>query len=192
MSAILAMDVFTKYPDYDLPASLDSYHSTCFVHCEIVCRYGVPQMLRVDIGPEFKGELVRYCHCMGIRLCPIATQNPRANGMLERLVATFKAGVHKCMSSAPNGRWWEAFPDIVRGFRQLFSCGTGLSPFLLQFKQFLELAPDQGLLQDIEDNTDWDQLAGDIDDTLAYWQHIFEEVEERLLQNDRRMIIEHA
>ena len=82
------MDVFTKYLDYDLPASLDSYHSTCFVHREIVCHYGVPRMLHVDRGPEFKGELVQYCHCMGIRLYPIATQNPRANGMVERLVAT--------------------------------------------------------------------------------------------------------
>ena len=74
------MDVFTKYPDHDLPASLDSYHSTCFVHHEIVCHYGVLQMLRVNRGPEFKGELVWFCHRMGIRLSPIATQNPRAMG----------------------------------------------------------------------------------------------------------------
>ena len=166
------MDVFTKYPDYDLPFSLDSYHSTCFVHREIVCCSGVPQMLCVDRGPEFKGELLRYCHCMGIRLCPIATQNPRANGMVERLVATFKAGIRKCMSAAPEGRWWKAFPDIARGFRQLTSRGTGLSPFLLQFKQFLELTPDQRLLQDVEENTDWDQVARDVDNTLFYWQHI--------------------
>ena len=130
-------------------------------------------MLRVDRGPESKGELVLYCHRMGIKLCAITTQNPRANGMVERLVATFKAGVCKCMSAAPEGEWWEAFPDIARGFRQLPSHGTGFSPFLLQFKQFPELAPDQGLIQDVEENTDWDQLAGDVDDTLAYWQHVF-------------------
>ena len=81
--------------------------------------------------------------------------------------------VCKCMSAAPEGRWWEAFPDIARGFRQLPLRGTGLSPFLLQFKQFLELAPDQGPLQDVEENTDLDQAARDVDDTLAYWQHVF-------------------
>ena len=167
------MDVFTKYLDYDLPASLDSYHSTYFVHHAIVCHYGVPQMLRVGRGPEFEGELAQYCHFMGIRLCPIATQNPRANGMVERLVATFKAGIRKCMSAAPEGRWWSALPDVARGFRQLPSHGTGLSPFLLQFKQFPELAPDQGLLQDVKENTDWDQVASKIDDTLAYWQRVF-------------------
>ena len=91
-------------------------------------------MLRVNRGPEFKGELVWFCHRMGIRLSPIATQNPGASGMVERLVATFKAGISKCMSAAPEGRWWEALPDIARGFRQLPSRGTGLSPFLLQFK----------------------------------------------------------
>ena len=72
-AVILALDVFTKYPDYDLPPSLDSYHSTCFVHRDIVCRYGVPYMLRVDRGTEFRGELERYCRRMGIRHCPIAT-----------------------------------------------------------------------------------------------------------------------
>ena len=89
--------------------------------------------------------------------------------MVERLVATFKSGIRKCISAALEGRWWEAFPDIAGGFRQLPSRGTGLSLFFLQFKQFLELAPDQGLLQDVEENANRDQLARDVEDTLAYW-----------------------
>ena len=91
-------------------------------------------MLRVDRGTEFKGELVKYCKRMGIRLCPISTMNPRANGMVERLVASFKAGVRRCLAAAPEGRWWEVLPDLARGFRQLPSRTTGLSPFVLQFK----------------------------------------------------------
>lgn len=68
---------------------------------------------------------------MGITISTIATQNPRANGMAERMVATVKAALRRCMSACPDQRWWEALPDVARGIRMLPAKATGLSPFIL-------------------------------------------------------------
>ena len=95
--------------------------------------------------------------------------NPHSNGMVECLVGTFKAGVRRCMAACPNGHCWDAMPDIAWGIRQLLSCSTGLSPFLLQHKQFPELAPTEGLLVDVEENVSWDDLVDQFDHTLVYW-----------------------
>ena len=134
MSVVFALNCFTKYPEYDTPPSLDCYHTTAFVCRELVCRCGIPHKIRVDQGTEFWGELIRYCKQQGIARGPIAMLNPCANGMVEHLVGTFKAGVWKCMAACQEGRWWDALPDIARGFRQLPSQATGLSPFVLQHK----------------------------------------------------------
>ena len=59
----------------------------------LVYRFGVPTCLGVDNGSEFPGELVRYCKMMEIRVSPIATQNPRANGMAKKMVGTIKVAL---------------------------------------------------------------------------------------------------
>ena len=68
---------------------------------------------------------------MGITISTIATQNPRANGMAERMVAMVKAALRRCMSTCPDQRWWEALPDVACGIRMLPAKATGLSPFIL-------------------------------------------------------------
>ena len=100
-AVVIAADIFTKWPEYCILAHLDSYHVAAFIHEYIVCRYGVPTRLREDRGSEFKGEVIRYCKSMGIALTTIATQNPRANGMAERMVATIKSGIRRCMTACP-------------------------------------------------------------------------------------------
>ena len=87
---------------------------------------------------------------MGIKRSPIATQNPRASSVVEQLVATFKAGVRRCMAATPKGGWQEALPDPTRGFCTLPSEATGLSPFLLQYKQYPKFAPTEGLMVDLD------------------------------------------
>lgn len=69
----------------------------------------------------------------------IATKNPCANGMAERMVATVKAAIHRRMVACPELRWWEALPDVARAVRVLPAKGTGLSPFVLQHKQHPKL-----------------------------------------------------
>ena len=85
------------------------------------------------------------------------------------LVGTFKAGVRHCMVACPDGCWWDAMPDIAGRICQLPSWSAGLSPFLLQYKQFLELASAEGLLVDVKEDVNWDQVVHQFDQTLVYW-----------------------
>ena len=78
---------------------------------------------------------------MGIWVSPIATQNPWVNGMAEKMVGTIKLALCRCMSAAPEKKWWEALPEVVWGIRTLSTKDTGLSPFILTMKQH----PDLGL-----------------------------------------------
>ena len=85
------------------------------------------------------------------------------------------------MTACPEGRWWDALPDIAQGFCQLPYRATGLSPVLLQHKQYPELAPAEGLLVNVDEDTSWEEVAQDIEYTLNYWQEMFGEIKRRLI-----------
>ena len=59
--------------------------------------------------------------------------------MAERTVATIKSALRRCMLASPGSRWWEVLPDVARSIRMLVAKGTGLSPYLLTYKQHPEL-----------------------------------------------------
>ena len=63
--------------------------------------------------------------------------------MVERMVATIKAAICRCMVACPESCWWEALPDVARAVRVLPAKGTGMSPFILQHKQYPELGLDE-------------------------------------------------
>ena len=47
-------------------------------------------------------------------------------------------------------------------------------------------------MSEVDAEVSWEDLVEGFDETLAYWQHMFQAVEERLLANDRKMVQEHA
>ena len=55
------------------------------------------------------------------------------------MVATVKAAIRRCMVACPGSRWWEALQDVAQAVRMLPAKGTGISPFVLQHKQYPEL-----------------------------------------------------
>lgn len=77
---IVACDAFTKWVEAGPIASKSSSDTARWLHSEIVCRYGVPAVIRCDLGKEFLGEFARYCAHMGIARLPVCRAHPRANG----------------------------------------------------------------------------------------------------------------
>ena len=59
--------------------------------------------------------------------------------MAKKMVGTIKAALRRCMSVAPEKKWWEALPEVAWGIQTLPVKGTGLSPFILTMKQHPEL-----------------------------------------------------
>ena len=64
---IVAVCVFTKWVEIGAIASVDAATVRKWFHGNIVCRYGVPGMVRTDGGAEFKGEFHSYLREVGVR-----------------------------------------------------------------------------------------------------------------------------
>jgi hypothetical protein len=76
---VVAVDPFTKWVEA-APIHKDSYNTASWFHREVVCRYGVPTIVRSDRGTEYSGEFDLYLKGQGVEHRRIATMNPRANG----------------------------------------------------------------------------------------------------------------
>ena len=79
-AVIMAIDVFTKFPEASATREVSSSSAAAFLHTSIVCRYGLPATVRVDRGTEFDGAFREYCCSAGIRIRRINTCWPRAQG----------------------------------------------------------------------------------------------------------------
>ena len=77
---IVGVCCFTKWVEAAMLGSKSSADTAWWLHKDIVCRFGVPALVRCDLGREFMGEFAEYCSQMGITLAPVTRANPRANG----------------------------------------------------------------------------------------------------------------
>ena len=59
--------VLTKWVEIGAIASIDAATVRKWFHKNIVCRYGVPGMVRTDGGAEFKGEFRSHLREVGVR-----------------------------------------------------------------------------------------------------------------------------
>lgn len=88
------------------------------------------------------------------------------------MIRTIKGGLRKLTAHIPDSKWWEVFPDVIRGMRCLTSRATGYAPYLLVFKTTPALPIANSLVpvkvEDIDDQ------GVDIEEAVSYWQEIFE------------------
>lgn len=86
---IVTIDAFTKYVLFYY-ATNKNPHSTLAALKRTVHLFGTPVQIIVDGGREFLGEFKTYCDRVGIDIHTIAPGVSRANGQVERVVATLK------------------------------------------------------------------------------------------------------
>lgn len=89
-SIVLAICAFSKWPELGIIPNHDSESVTRWFHEQVVCRYGCPSLVRSDQGTEYQGAFHEYLVMNGIKHRPVATFNPRANGLVERYNAVVK------------------------------------------------------------------------------------------------------
>jgi hypothetical protein len=77
---IVAVDVFTKFVEAAPLVSKASLATAQWLYSTIFCRYGIPAIIRCDLGTEFKGDFAALCKQFGVQLSPVCRANPRANG----------------------------------------------------------------------------------------------------------------
>ncbi len=117
----------------------------------------------------------------------IATNNPRANGQVERYVRTLKEGIRTFMGTCEGGRWWECLGDVARGLRTIPTRSTGFSPHFVVFKQTPVLPLVAALRVTGED--EWAEIGPEECGRLAgVWGDLYREVQARQKAYDRRML----
>ena len=90
------MDWLTRWAEAKAVNNVDADTCSEFLFSEICCRYGVPESIRTDHGRSFDNdimdnlaELLRINHHMS------TPSYPQSNGMIERLVQTFKSSLRR-------------------------------------------------------------------------------------------------
>ena len=99
---VVAVDPFTRWMEIAfLPMRSYAYMTTWF-HNQVVCWYGTPTAVQLDHGNKFKGDFKAYLKAWGVQHHLCSVQNPRANGLVERLNGTIKRGLKRFLSEIPH------------------------------------------------------------------------------------------
>ncbi|WP_169741608.1 integrase, partial [Beijerinckia mobilis] len=133
--------------------------ATCQAVCQflwedIICRFGWPERVVMDSGPEFRNEVRQFMHSKGVRRTAISPYNPGSNGPIERSMRTLKDAISKMTNgySAANSErlgtnirvrkkrgiarpsppsWRECFYAALLADRVTVNSQTGVSPYRL-------------------------------------------------------------
>lgn len=131
---VVAIDPFTKFVEAGPVVDLRAATITTWFHENIVCRYGVPRWVRCDKGNEFRADFAAYCTSSNIIIRRTSSNNPRANGQVERYNLMLRQGMRRLTTQIPGAEWYNVLPDVLKALRTLPHTVTGLSPFTLVFK----------------------------------------------------------
>ncbi|KAM3913063.1 protein NYNRIN-like [Leptodactylus fuscus] len=100
---------------------------------ELVCRFGIPEVIESDRGTHFTGEIMKeIMSALGIEQAFHTPYHPQSSGKVERLNGTLKLKIQKAM--AETGRPWpECLSLALYSVRTTPNRKTGLSPFEVLF-----------------------------------------------------------
>ena len=134
--------------------SIDAASSSDFIYTDICCRYGVPESLRTDHGRNFDSEIMsNLAEILHINHHMSTPYYPQSNGLVERLVQTFKNALKRSIQDQlagaegehdePSPYWSHLVPSMLYAYRSSpHSALGGLSPAEVVFGRHLRLPGD--------------------------------------------------
>lgn len=101
---LVMVDYFSKFTEVVIMKQITAKRTVQVLH-ETFCRFGVPESIKSDNGPQFvSGELSSYCREYGIELRHTTPYWPQANGEVERANKTILK--HLKISQDSNSQDW--------------------------------------------------------------------------------------
>ena len=89
------MDVYSKWPEV-IEMSSTTAALTILVLRQIFTTHGIPEQLVSDNGPQFtSSEFADFCKGNGVKHIRVSPYHPASNGLVERMVQTFKQSMKK-------------------------------------------------------------------------------------------------
>nr|CAN67118.1 hypothetical protein VITISV_035158 [Vitis vinifera] len=142
---LVATDYFSKWVEAEAYASIKDKDVTKFVWKNIVCRFGIPQVIIADNGPQFDSIAFRnFCSELNIRNSYSTPRYPQSNGQAEATNKTLIIALKKRLEQA-KGKWVEELPGVLWAYRTTPGRPTGNTPFALAYGMDAVIPTEIGL-----------------------------------------------
>nr|CAN78424.1 hypothetical protein VITISV_037781 [Vitis vinifera] len=126
---------------------------TKFVWKNIICRFGIPQTIIADNGPQFDSITFRnFCSELNIRNSYSTPRYPQSNGQAEATNKTLVTALKKRLEQA-KGKWVEELPGVLWAYRTTPGRPTGNTPFALAYGMDAVIPTEIGA--ELGTNLDW-------------------------------------
>ncbi|GKV42163.1 hypothetical protein SLEP1_g49600 [Rubroshorea leprosula] len=130
---IVGVDYFTKWVEARPLSSLTSKKVEDFVFNSIICRYGIPNQIVADNGPQFNCTSFRdFCSSYGIKLQFTSIYHPESNGMVESVNKCILEGI-KPRLEQHKAKWADELNNVLWAYRTTSRTATGETPYHLAF-----------------------------------------------------------
>lgn len=143
--AIVAIDYLTRWPEVIPTKTATASEAANFIYNDIICRYGIPESIQSDNGPQYANEVIEnLVAILKLRHQFSTPYYPQANGRAERLIGTLKSMLTKSIQDTDREddgtvNWTPALYSALYVYRSSKHTATGVSPALLIYGQELQL-----------------------------------------------------
>lgn len=156
---LVLVDYFSRFVEVVVMRETTAKLTVQALH-EAFCRYGIPESLKSDNGPQFISEaLAQFCKDFGIQLRKSTPYWPQANGEVERANRALKKRLQISQEN-PDSDWkWDLRMYLLM-YNSTPHSTTGVAPSALMFGRVLrdKLPSLSGIgLKSIEETRDKDQ-----------------------------------
>nr|CAN71502.1 hypothetical protein VITISV_021013 [Vitis vinifera] len=142
---LVATDYFSKWVEAEAYASIKDKDVTKFVWKNIVCRFGIPQTIIADNGPQFDSIAFRnFCSELNIRNSYSTPRYPQSNGQAEATNKTLITALKKRLEQG-KGKWVEELPGVLWAYRTTPGRPTGNTLFALAYGMDAVIPTEIGL-----------------------------------------------
>ncbi|KAM2801730.1 hypothetical protein PS2_045127 [Malus domestica] len=156
---IVATDYFTKWVEAEPMTTTTQTDIERFIWRNIICRFGIPQSIVTDNGPQFVGkDLAKFFQKYGIKQHMSTPRYPQGNGQAEASNKTILDCLKKSLTDK-KGKWPDELPGCLWAYRTTKRRATGETPFSLAFGSEAIIPPNiivpsiNTLLPSIEQNS---------------------------------------
>lgn len=135
-SLLVLVDYFSRFTEVVVMKQITAKRTVEVLH-EVFCRFGVPESVRADNGPQFiSDEMKRFCSEYGIELRRTTPYWPQANGEVERANKTILKNL-KISQESGEGDWIWKLRSFLLMYNSTPHTTTGVAPSFLMFGRIL-------------------------------------------------------
>ncbi|KAL4580201.1 hypothetical protein LXL04_016385 [Taraxacum kok-saghyz] len=130
---VVAIDYFSKWVEAEPLAVISGKNIVKFVWRQIVCRFGLPNVIISDNGKQFASNpFTGWCKKMNIQQKFSSVAHPQANGQVEVTNRTIVKGIKTRLGRA-KGSWVDELQSVLWSYRTTVRTATQETPFSLVY-----------------------------------------------------------